>query len=1401
MKTSILRTSLRRLTLGLSAAGLLIAASLPSGLSAASIAGGSTLLSGADANQLEAWLGEGNIILTKIFSTTVGDGKTSTHFHTAADGQGRTFTVVELPAQGGYQRKVIGGYNPQSWSSIGNYNYSGADSQRTAFLFNLTTGALHRQKLSAVDGNIGQYQTYNNSSYGPTFGGGHDLYIDSGLHSGYGYQYSYGPSPAGGYSNGIPGGGQSSLSYGTVEVFTITNNPNAAPTVETRAATGNSSTGATLNAVVSSNLNTTDIVFQYSLDSTLTTGVTTTAVQTQASNLNNVAVSATIGQLTANSTYYFRAVATNALGTTQGSILSFVAKNEITFAYTGSVQTFIVPAGVTSVNVDVRGAQGGSGAGSSQPGLGGRTTATLAVTPGQTLQIYVGGQGTSGVNRIGSVAPGGFNGGGFGGYDIGGYSTAGGGGGASDIRLTSSLIDRVIVAGGGGGGLANGGGPGGSGGGLNGGTGALQNSAIGGGGGTQTAGGTAYTARGATAGTFGQGGNGSSALNAYGSGGGGGGYYGGGGGSGTQDHGSGWSGAGGGGSAYAHPTLATGATLTSGVQSGNGSVIITYADVVANPEIAIEQPAGDANNIANGGSKAFGSVDVGSTSDLVFTLKNTGGSNLTLSGTPDKVALSGSSDFSITAQPTSPVTAAGSTTFTIRFSPTSSGAKNAALSIANNDADENPFVINLTGTGLNTAPVITNNSSAASASLSFAENSIATIIDIDATDTEVPASQTITFSKSGADEALFNIDSNTGVLTFASSRNFEIFSDADSDGIYKVTITATDDGTGYLTDSQDLSITITDVNEMPSFVKGADLSQPALIMTEQDVSGWATAISDGDPEAVQSLSFNVTVTSGTGIFLSQPAISEDGTLSYTLNGTVGTALVSVTLTDDANIHGSPALTTAAQSFTITGLEAAGTGHTFDGTTGVTSGGSIYRPYPGVINNNNNLSFKAVGQAGSGGFTSANDSLLVSNMSGDFQVIGQEASTVAGGGALSGAFSHLILTPSGQTVAAEKFTGTLAAVDQGYLISSGGLSLELLSREGDTAPDGGVFTGHTGRPLTDDADTLYLPGTLSGVASTKNSGVWSESSGNLLGWAIEGDDVSSIIGAPAWLGNFSAPLSAAGDGLTFVAALQNNPDNAAQKTATAGNAAILSGDADELSLVARKGDVIPTVGRLSTFSGVSRSSQGDHAFLSLLAPSTVAPIVSAANDQVLMAVIGGATYLIARENTTDITGSLKPTRFGSFYITSDAEVIYQAWLAGAGVTINNDSVLCRWTVAGGTQVLAREGDAAPGTGGSYLSFQALSVSGGGAVVLQSSLSNGFALMRALPGAGLSLVVRSGTSLTYQGSPRTILSLGIHATGSGSGGGGGGLGAAINDSGAVFTVLSIGSSQYLTRVYRP
>lgn len=242
------------------------------------------------------------------------------------------------------------------------------------------------------------------------------------------------------------------------------------------------------------------------------------------------------------------------------------------FSYTGAAQTWTVPAGVTQIALELRGAQGGgsypcSGAREDDGGLGGLTQGNLAVTPGQVLNLFVGGQAPD----VGNVtpAPGGFNGGGDGGQ----YGA--GGGGATDVRVGgTALADRVAVAGGGGGGttgcpnFGTGGGGGGSSGdvGLN-----LSGGYVPGGGGTQSAGGTAGTAPG-VAGQLGLGGSAAEYHVA----GGGGGYYGG---------GAAYAAGGGGGSGYFGGLTA--ASTTSGVQTGNGSITITYdlATVTAVPTL------------------------------------------------------------------------------------------------------------------------------------------------------------------------------------------------------------------------------------------------------------------------------------------------------------------------------------------------------------------------------------------------------------------------------------------------------------------------------------------------------------------------------------------------------------------------------------------------------------------------------------------------------------------------------------------------------------------------------------------------------------------------------------------------------------------------------------------------
>ena len=115
------------------------------------------------------------------------------------------------------------------------------------------------------------------------------------------------------------------------------------------------------------------------------------------------------------------------------------------------------------------------------------------------------------------------------------------------------------------------------------------------------------------------------------------------------------------------------------------------------PEIAVEQPAG--TDLTDGSATTdFGTITLGSSSGpLTFTVKNTGTASLTgLS-----IAKNGShaTDFSVSSIATS-VAAGASTTFTVGFAPGGEGARTAAIHIASNDSDENPFDINLTGSGI-----------------------------------------------------------------------------------------------------------------------------------------------------------------------------------------------------------------------------------------------------------------------------------------------------------------------------------------------------------------------------------------------------------------------------------------------------------------------------------------------------------------------------------------------------------------------------------------------------------------------------------------------------------------------------------------------------------------------------
>ncbi len=151
--------------------------------------------------------------------------------------------------------------------------------------------------------------------------------------------------------------------------------------------------------------------------------------------------------------------------------------------------------------------------------------------------------------------------------------------------------------------------------------------------------------------------------------------------------------------------------------------------------------------------------------------------------------------------------------------------------------------VTVTVEDINEAPVITTTSRT---SFSYRENGTATIYTFRATD---PERGTISWSPGGADGDDFTITADSrgrGVLTFSSPPDFENPADADQDNVYEVTVEVTDDQS--LTDSVEVTVTVSDVNEGPVVAGVQSLSFAENQATDRILAAY-TATDPEDPGA------------------------------------------------------------------------------------------------------------------------------------------------------------------------------------------------------------------------------------------------------------------------------------------------------------------------------------------------------------------------------------------------------------------------------------------------------------------------------------------------------------------------------------------------------------------------
>ena len=143
----------------------------------------------------------------------------------------------------------------------------------------------------------------------------------------------------------------------------------------------------------------------------------------------------------------------------------------------------------------------------------------------------------------------------------------------------------------------------------------------------------------------------------------------------------------------------------------------------------------------------------------------------------------------------------------VAIEPTSILTRTVSFTVNDGNVDSNVLTRDIDITPVNdNDPTITSNGGGGSAAINVAENSTY-VATVSATDGDLPG-ETLTYSiVGGLDSAKFVIDSNSGVLRFVTSPDFEAPTDNGSNNVYDVVVEVSD---GSRTDSQAIAVTVTD---------------------------------------------------------------------------------------------------------------------------------------------------------------------------------------------------------------------------------------------------------------------------------------------------------------------------------------------------------------------------------------------------------------------------------------------------------------------------------------------------------------------------------------------------------------------------------------------------------------
>jgi len=117
-------------------------------------------------------------------------------------------------------------------------------------------------------------------------------------------------------------------------------------------------------------------------------------------------------------------------------------------------------------------------------------------------------------------------------------------------------------------------------------------------------------------------------------------------------------------------------------------MLMAACAAAAQPEMDVQR---DGDSIADGGADTATNTGT-SPFNITYTIRNDGTTDLSLTAMPE-VVISSETNCTVTqlAAPATTISAAGTTTFLLRVTPTSTAGFSFAVSIDNDDADENPY--------------------------------------------------------------------------------------------------------------------------------------------------------------------------------------------------------------------------------------------------------------------------------------------------------------------------------------------------------------------------------------------------------------------------------------------------------------------------------------------------------------------------------------------------------------------------------------------------------------------------------------------------------------------------------------------------------------------------------------